>query len=216
MRDNLARQRVETFAIQEVGTVIGAVDRSFEVRVGSGDYAARRAVSCLVEPALGDRVLVALHDAGCHVLAVLDREGDAPTRLVAEGDLEVSAPGGRVTVAAGEGVRLVTPAEASVAAGKVRVAASEGSLAVGAMTYVGERLVAQVDRVKTVARSVESIADRWVQRLDRAYRFIAESEQVRAQYYEVTAKAAVNIKAQATLVSSGELTKIDGGQIHLG
>ena len=71
------------------------MDRSFEVRVGSGDYAAKRAVSCLVEPALGDRVLVALHDAGCHVLAVLDREGDAPTRLVAEGDLEVSAPGGR-------------------------------------------------------------------------------------------------------------------------
>ncbi|WP_437870996.1 DUF3540 domain-containing protein [Sorangium sp. So ce363] len=216
MRDNLARQRVETFAIQEVGAVIGATDGSFQVRVGSGDYAAKRAVSCLVEPALGDRVLVALHDAGCHVLAVLDREGDAPTRLVAEGDLEVSAPRGRVTVAAAEGVRLVTPAEAAVAAGKVRVAASEGSLAVGAMTYVGERLVAQVDRVKTVARSVESIAERWVQRLDRAYRFIAESEQVRAQYYEVTAKAAVNIKAQATLVSSGELTKIDGGQIHLG
>ncbi|XXT22832.1 DUF3540 domain-containing protein [Sorangium sp. So ce429] len=216
MRDNLARQRVETFAIQEVGTVIGAVDRSLQVRVGSGDYAAKRAVSCLVEPELGDRVLVALHDAGCHVLAVLDREGDAPTRLVAEGDLELSAPAGRVTVTAGEGVRLVTPAEATVAAGKVRVAAGEASLAIGAMTYVGERLVAQVDRVKTVARSVESIADRWVQRLDRAYRFIAESEQVRTQYYEVTAKAAVNIKAQATLVSSGALTKIDGGQIHLG
>ncbi|AUX42851.1 hypothetical protein SOCE26_042860 [Sorangium cellulosum] len=216
MRDNLARQRVETFATQEVGTVIGVMGRSFQVRVGSGDYAARRAVSCLVEPALGDRVLLALHEGGCHVLAVLDRDGDAPARLVADGDLEVCAPNGRFTVTAGEGVRLVTPAEAAVAAGTVRVAAAEGSFAVGAMTYVGEQLVAQVHRVKTVARSVESIAGRWVQRLDRAYRFIAESEQVRAQYYEVKARAAVNIKAEATLVSSGELTKIDGGQIHLG
>ncbi|KYG05842.1 hypothetical protein BE21_38220 [Sorangium cellulosum] len=207
---------METLATQEVGAVIGAMGRTFQVRVGSGDYAAKRAVSCLVEPELGDRVLVALHDGGCHVLAVLDREREAPTRLVAEGDLQVSTPGGRFTVTAAEGVSIVTPAEVAVAAGKVRVAADEGSLALGALTYVGEQLVAQVRRVKTVARSVESVADRWVQRLDRAYRFIAESEQVRTQYYEIKAKAAVNIKAEATLVSSGELTKIDGGQIHLG
>ena len=93
--------------------------------------------------------------------------------------MEVSAPNGRFTVAAAEGLRFVTPAEAALAAVKVRVTASEGLLAVGALSYVGEQLVAQVDRVKTVARSVESVADRWVQRVERAYRFIAESEQVR-------------------------------------
>jgi ethanolamine utilization microcompartment shell protein EutS len=216
MRDNLARQRVETIATQEVGAVIGASGRSFRVRVGSGDYEARRAVSCLVEPELGDRVLLALHDEGCHVLAVLDRDGEAPTRIVAEGDLEVSAPAGRFTVAAQEGICFVTPGDAALASGKVRVTATEGSLAVGTLSYLGDQLVAQVGRVKTVARSVESVADRWVQRLDRAYRFIAQSEQVRTQYYEINAKAALNLKAETTIVSSGELTKINGGQIHLG
>jgi hypothetical protein len=63
---------------------------------------------------------------------------------------------------------------------------------------------------------VESVADRWVSRVARAYRFIAESEQVRARYYEVSAKAAVNIKSQTILVTSAELTKIDGGQVHIG
>jgi len=216
MRDNLARQRVETLATQEVGAVIGAAGRSFRVRVGSGDYEARRAVSCLVEPELGDKVLLALHDEGCHVLAVLDREGEAPTRLVAQGDLEVSAPAGSFTVLAQEGVRVVTPGEAAVASGKVRVCTTDATMTVGTLTYIGEQVVAQVGRVKTVARSVESIADRWVQRLDRAYRFIAQSEQVRTDYYEVHAKAAVSLQAQTTLVSSGELTKINGGQIHLG
>lgn len=216
MRDNLARQRVESVATQEVGTVIGSTGRSFRVRVGSGDYEAKRAVSCLVEPELGDRVLLALHDEGCHVLAVLDREGEAPTRIVAEGDLELSAPAGRFTVAAQEGVYVVTPGDAALASGKVSVTAEEGSMAIGTLSYLGEQLVAQVGRVKTVARSVESTADRWVQRLDRAYRFIAHSEQVRTQYYEINAKAALNLKAQTTIVSSGELTKINGGQIHLG
>jgi hypothetical protein len=55
-----------------------------------------------------------------------------------------------------------------------------------------------------------------VSRVTRAYRFIAEPEQARARYYEVSAKAAVNIKSQTTLVTSGELTKIDGGQVHIG
>jgi hypothetical protein len=53
--------------------------KRLQVRVGSGEYEARRAVSCLVEPALGDLVLLALHDAGCHVLAVLEREGGGAT-----------------------------------------------------------------------------------------------------------------------------------------
>ncbi|WP_437673117.1 DUF3540 domain-containing protein [Sorangium sp. So ce131] len=219
MRDNLARQPIDTFAVQEVGTVVAALGRSLRVRAGSGEYEARRAVSCLVEPELGDRVLLALHDEGCHVLAVLEREGregGAPVRLTADGPIEVSAPAGHLTLAAEHGVRIVSPGETAIASGKVRVAATEASLAVGAMTYVGEQLAAQVDRVKTVAREVESVAERLVQRLERAYRFVAESEQVRANYVEVSATTAVSIKAKTTIVSGGELAKIDGGQIHVG
>jgi hypothetical protein len=216
MRDNLARQTIETTVAQEVGAVIAVLDRSLCVRVGSGEYEARRAVSCLVEPELGDRVILALHAEGCHVLAVLDRDGEAPTRLVAQGDLEVSAPAGRVTLAAQQGVDLVTPGEISIASGKVRVTATEASLAVETMAYIGAEVVAQLSRVKTVAKEVESVADRWVQRLERAYRFIAQSEQVRAGYLEYEAKEAVNVRAKTTLVTSEELTKIDGAQIHVG
>jgi len=216
MRDNLARQRVETLATQEVGAVIAVLGRSFRVSVGSGEYEARRAVSCLVEPELGDRVLLALHDEGCHVLAVLDREGEAPTRLVAQGDLELHAPCGRVTVTGQEGIDLITPGESAIAAGKVRVAATEASLTVETLTYLGAAVVARVDRIKTVAKEVESVAERWVQRLERAYRFIAQSEQVRAEYLEYSASTAINLQAQTTIMTSGELTKIDGAQIHVG
>ncbi|MDC3952522.1 DUF3540 domain-containing protein [Polyangium jinanense] len=216
MRDNLARQRVQSFATQEVGTIVALLGRTFRVRCGSGEHEARRAVSCLVAPALGDRVLVALHDEGCHVLAILDRDAEAPTRLVADGDLELSAPEGTVTVTAGEGVRVVSPGETAIASGTVRIAASDASLAVGALHYVGEQIAAQVDRVKTVSRELESVADRWVQRLGNAYRFITESEQVRAHYLEYSATAAVNVKAKTTIVSGGELAKIDGSQVHIG
>lgn len=216
MRENVARQRYETLATQEVGTVVGLVGRALRVRAGSGEHQAKRAVSCLVEPELGDRVLLAIHQEGSHVLAVLDREGDAPVRIVAEGDLELHAPAGHVTITSEQGVRIASPGETAIASSKVRIAATEAAVAVGALTYVGEHVATQVDRVKTVAREVESVADRLVQRLSRAYRFITESEQVRAHYLEYSATSAVNVKAKATIIAGGELTKIDGGQIHVG
>ena len=216
MRNNLARQQAHIYSTQEVGTIVGILGRSLRVRAGSEELEARRAVSCVIEPLLGDRVLLSIHEADCHVLAILDRESEEPTRIVADGDLEIRAAAGTVTIASEEGVRVVSPGETTIASGSVHIAASEASLAVGTLTYVGEQVAAQIDRVKTVSRELESVADRWVQRLGRAYRFITESEQVRANYLEYSATAAVNVKAKATIVTGGELAKIDGSQIHLG
>lgn len=218
MKDNLARkihiQEPES-PTQEVARVVGVSGRELRVRGKAGEFAARRAASCLLEPALGDEVLVVTHERGAHVLAVLERDDTAPARLSAEGNLEIAA-GGRVSVSGAEGVDVLTPGDAVIAASEARVHAPKAEIAIGALVYIGDKLTAQVDRVKTVAQSVESVASRFLQRLDRSYRFIAKSESVRAEYLEYEARAAFHVKAEATLVNSGGLTKIDGAQIHLG
>jgi len=214
MRDNLATKL--PFQAQEVATVVGIAGRCLRVRSTLGEVEARRAASCLLDPALGDEVLVVHHERGSHVLAVLERDEEAPARLSAAGDLEIAAASGRVSVSGRDGLDLLTPGDAVVAAGTARVSTKRADLAVGALTYVGDRVTAQVDRVKTVAQSIETVADRWVQRLERAYRFIARSESVRAEYVEIEARTAFHVKAETTLVSSAGLTKLDGSQIHLG
>jgi len=213
MRDDLARQIAHP--TQEVAKVVGIAGRELRVRSNLGEVAARRAASCLIEPALGDEVLVVHHERGSHVLAVLERDDEAPARLATEGDLEIAASG-RVSVSGREGIDLLTPGEAVITAGAARVTAKRGEVVIGALSYLGDRLTAQVDRIKTVAESAEMVAGRWVQRLERAYRFIARSESVRAEYVDIEAKSAFHVKSEATLVSSGGLTKIDGSQIHLG
>ncbi len=214
MGDNLARKI--SYPTQEVATVVGTAGRSLRVRSRSGEIEARRAAGCLLEPALGDEVLVVHHERGSHVLAVLERDDDVPARLSAEGDLEIAAPAGRVSMSARDGVDLLTPGEAVIAAGSARISAKHVETMIGTMNYLGDRVTANVDRVKTVAKSVETVAERWIQRLDRAYRFIARSETVRAEYLEFEARSAFHVKAETTLVTSGGLTKIDGSQIHLG
>ncbi|WP_437616043.1 DUF3540 domain-containing protein [Sorangium sp. So ce834] len=214
MRDNLARKLA--LPAQEVATVVGVSGRCLRVRSSSGELEARRAASCLLDPALGDEVLVAHHERGSHVLAVLERDEDAPARLSAEGDLEIAAAAGKVSVSGRDGVEVLTPGEAVIAAGAARVSAGRAEAVLGALSLLGDSVTAHVDRVKTVAQSVETVAERLVQRLDRAYRFIARSETVRAEYVEFEARSAFHVKAEATLVNSGGLTKIDGPQIHLG
>ncbi len=213
MGDNLARR--VSLPPQEVATVVGTSGPLFRVRSRGGEMEVRRAASCLLEPALGDEVLVAHHERGSHLLAVLERDEETPARLSAEGDLQIAAAG-RLSVSGAEGVDLLTPGEAVVAAGSARLSSARVDATIGALAYLGESVTAQVDRVRTVARSVETVADRLVQRLERAYRFVARSETVRAEYAEIQATAAFHVKAETTLVQSAGLTKLDGSQVHLG
>lgn len=81
--------------VQQVGTVVRAEGVALRVRTETGEYGARRAVSCLVQPELDDEVLVACRASGaCYVLAVLEREPGAATTLQVEGDLQVQVPAG--------------------------------------------------------------------------------------------------------------------------
>lgn len=214
MKDNLARQL--SYASEEVATIVGVSGNQFRIRSRNGECEARRAASCLLMPELGDEVLVVHHERGSHVLAVLERNEESPSRIMTDGDMEIAAMGGKVVVNGAEGVDIVTPGEANIAAGTTRLTTTSAELVVDAMTYVGDRVTAQIDRVKTVAKSVETTAGRLVQRLEKAYRFISRSESVRAEYLDYEARKAFHVKSETTLVNSAGLTKLDGSQIHLG
>lgn len=213
-KDNLARQSHEAF--QETGTIVGVSNGVFVVRSGAHEVQALRAASCMLEPEIGNEVVVVHHRRGSHVLAVLTRDADSPARLALDGGLEIAASVGAVSISARDGVHIATPADASVTAGAWRLSAGRGDVVVGALAYAGETVAAEVDRVKTIARTVESTATRWIQRLDRAYRFIANTEIVKADHLQFDARSAFHVKAESTVMTSESVTKIDGAQIHLG
>jgi hypothetical protein len=216
MRQSAAERREDTTATQETGRVVATSPGSVVVRTGAGEVRARRAVSCLVEPELGDDVLLAIHGAGCHVLAVLERPAGSPTRIVAPGDLEIAAPAGRLTLESAEAIDVATGGDVSFASRHLRAVASSATLAIESLNYAGAHVAAHVESVKAVAKSIESVADRWIQRLERSYRFIAESEHVRSRYLGYEASSCIQMRGKAAIVSSAELTKVDGSQIHVG
>jgi hypothetical protein len=80
-------------ALSRVLTVESCHGPEFMLRgADGGPLAARRAVSCLVEPTTGDKVLTAVSNEQAYVLAVLERaDGDAPVTIAAPGELVLSA-----------------------------------------------------------------------------------------------------------------------------
>lgn len=218
MRNNVAR-KIETIepeaATQEAGRVVRAAGGAFVVATGSAEIEARRAVSCMVEPAAGDVVLVSvLPDRGAYILAALERQG-SDLCLVLDGDLHVKLPRGRFVLGAAEGVTLASGKEVGVVAGEVKVNARRGSVLVESLSYLGTAVQAEIEKAKVKAAAFDASFERVTQRLKRVYRFVEELEQLRAERVDYVAKKNMSLRGENTLVTAEDLVKLDGAQIHL-
>jgi hypothetical protein len=216
--NNLARKLENDALSHEIGRVTGTREGGlFGVRTEAGEYRAKRAVSCLLEPAVGDTVALLTTQAGvCYVTAVLEREAGATGRIVVDGDLEIQLPAGQFTVAAQEGVNLLAAKEVSVVAGGLRVNAREGNLVLERISLLGSFASAELEKIKVVAGSLDQVLDRFSQRVKRSFRKVEELDQVKAEHIDYAAKSSMSLHAQNALVTAEELVKVDGEQIHVG
>ncbi len=208
--------RTRPRAFQDRATVVDVDGRAVVVHHERGRVRARLAASCLMRPDPGDEVLLARLDSGeLYVLAVLERA--APARLVVDGDLTVQVSQGELTIAARDGVNVVSANDIQLTTTKrLGLRAAQGELFVDELAYLGRKLVANVAHARSVFGAVDTAADRIVQRAKRAYRFVEELDQLRTAYLDYTAKENARIRAHNALVSAEQLFKVDAEQIHLG
>lgn len=176
---------------------------------------ARRAPSCLLEPRVGDRALVVERGDEAYVLAILDRSEPGAARLDVEGDLEVSVRG-RFTVAADEGIGLLTRKRLETVASAISMRAEEGSFAIDRLSMVGKELVANTRVAKLVTGALESIAERVQHHAKRSFRTIEQLDQLRAKRIDYRTDEELSLRARHAFVSATELVKILGEQIHMG
>ncbi len=214
---NVARKRVSIPIEQQIGRVITAADDSGRLIVEIDGYQcdARRAVSCLVEPDVGDTVLVVVHGEGIHILAILERlHADAPTRLACGPTVELKAAE-RISMSAPR-VEIDGPEAAVLRGYQVEVRAASLHVVASDAAFLGHNAICEAVHVKTVAETVEVAAERSVERLGQAYRFMRDGEEVHADRIHYTAQQQIALHGRHTMVTAAELVKVDGGQIHLG
>lgn len=177
----------------------------------------RRAASCPLEPAVGDRVWVVGEAAGSlYAIAVLERARPSePATLAFAGDVAIAA-GGRLTLHAADGLDLVTPATTTVSAGELHVQARKGTTAIEELSIFARTVFASLARLTHVGQVLELLVDRVTQRSKHSIRAIEGIDHTSAETIDYRAERAAHVRAEHAIVDGKELVKLDGGQIHLG
>ncbi|KYF54095.1 hypothetical protein BE04_21635 [Sorangium cellulosum] len=214
---SVARTRqVERQTSGEHGAVLRFDGSAYIVETDDGEVRAKRATSCLLEPATGDLVLLAAVNGARYILAVLEREEGAPSRLVSDGDLQIRLQSGALGLSAPDGVHVQSGKDLSMVASTFRVQAKEGHVALGLFSFVSKMVRGEVDRAKLVGRSLDAHLDRLMQRVKRSYRIVEEADHVRADRIDYAAKGNLAIHSENAKITASHLVKIDGDQIQVG
>jgi hypothetical protein len=196
------------------GIVVGTVS-SLSVSLDGETVHSERAKSCLVVPELGDEVLCARGTAGVYVLAVL-RGRRTATTVRAAGDLALEAPRGRIAMAAAEGVDLTSPGAVTLHSDELSIRARRGKVAVEHLGYFGRLVEAQAGKLTWLAREVDGVVDRLVQRARSVFRQVDELEQARVGSLDVRAEGLAAIRGENSVLSARIVAKIDAEQVHIG
>ncbi len=181
-------------------------------------YPARRAAACLLEPRVGDLVLVAHLEGGrAYVTSVLERNPHSgPARLGLEGDLEISAPSGRLEISARDGLELTSPRRASLAAPELELTALQSRFSLGALRLLAQGVRAGLGKVNLVARALDSVVERLSQRLKFRQVKVEELDSLEAATISVEAEDLHSLRTEYSVISAAEDVKVDAGMIHLG
>lgn len=192
-----------------LGEIKGYAQPYYLVLADSSLRRAVRSAGCLLEPEIGDRILILITNLeAAYILHVLERgHQKAPARLSVESpELQLLAPSMAIT------------ARDSIAftASQVNLEAVRGHAKFGEFSFFGGLLIAQAGRIKLLARFLETTAERMLERLKRSYRQVEHFEEKRIGRWRVLVEDIFHLSSRDTTLKAEDQVKIDAEKIHLG
>jgi len=184
-----------------------------------GEVVAEKAVSCLVKPEIGDRVLISLDQTGnSFILSVLQRpkHKNPKVDLVFHGDVRLHVKKGGLSLASDDKVSIASQEELAFVSKGVSVHANEGKVKIERLSYIGRILHSQVKRIKVIANTVENTFRRLTQGLENAFRFIREYEEIQSGSTRYLVEDTLTMHSKNAVHMAQEIVTINGEQVHLG
>lgn len=196
--------------------VTGVCDGVFGLSAASGPLTARRAASCLLEPAAGDNVLAVQTGQGnWYVLSVLAR-GNAPAVISVPSDSVIRSDQGSLTLAAQTGLSLAGGEQVSITTPVLEVQAERAQASFSVLRATAGVIEATATRMRNVAELFETIADCIRQRTGSMYREVKDLDHLKAGQVFYKAETVLNMRGKHSVLSAEGEVKIDGTRVHLG
>jgi len=198
--------------------VESVTDDGILVRTTEGRLRARKAASCLLVPGPGDQVLLSEDTFGrTYVLAVLERsDHHTDNRLALSGPTRMTVADGDLTLTADHGVDLASPNRIGLSAATLQVHAARADIGLEETTVAGRSLSASFERIRTVARTMDSFVRQWVQRMSSCFRYVREVDETQAASARQLVEGTLTVQTGNSVHMAEGHVKIDAEQIHLG
>jgi hypothetical protein len=219
MNSQVAAGKVEQLQPNlEYGTITSCSDGGgFAVQLSFGTVQAEKAVSCLLEPINKDLVLVSVDISGaCYILSVLKRcSGDEPHHLRLPGDCILESRSGSLDIRAAQGLQFSAADTVEVTGDRIRVCARSGEALISTLSLLGKALHVRMQRITTVAKTIEQTLKRLTQRMENCDRFVEDHEEVQTGSTRYLVEDTLSTHAGNTINISEELHTMHAEQIHM-
>lgn len=206
---SLAAHQVMSELYLFAAEVKGRGEGSYLVLMKHGLVKATRAAGCLLEPEIGDLVLTAVAEDGqTFILNVLTR-----THGHVEAKISSSSPDLRIEA---RRLRIDTEEDLAVFSPQLAVQTEMGRGKIDNLQIEGHLLENRFDHVTVIAKTVERVAERVIERLGRVYRQVTEFEESRVGRLRLLVDGLLFLCSKNTNLRSEKRVKIDAEKIHLG
>jgi hypothetical protein len=204
-------------AISNTALVIAEQASGCLVRTDDAKLIAKRAVSCLVRPVVGDTVLLFVDSSGqAYILSILERMRNSATRLSVDNDLVIESTAESITLAARESISLTSPGKASIHGGDVAITGHKGLFQLNRVDMVSDTATVHTKSGRLYAETVETVAQTLTQRLQNCFRFVDKLDQLKAGNLMQSVRKLMSLKTQQAVILAEQDVKIDGERIHMG
>jgi hypothetical protein len=124
-----------------------------------------------------------------------------------DGDLSVRVNGGRMSLASDESL--------SLASQDFELTAGKGRVMIEKVAFFGRLVESNIEKIKVVAETLDSIVRRAVQRFTSTYRYVEEHEEVQSASTRMIVDGTLTMHTKNTMHIAEGHVKIDAEQIHL-
>ncbi|MGO1766299.1 hypothetical protein CAP48_00150 [Advenella sp. S44] len=198
-----------------IGTVKKQQAQEFVVECDGYEWVCRRAASCLLQPQIGDTVLISGPERErVYLIAVIEQAQQNESTVNVPGRLNISADSVNIQSAAAMQLHGGTALDLTTA--QLKLSAKTGQCVVEDMTYAGREVKTTVGMMRVIGKVYESIMDRLSFMSRTSFKLTEEVEHLRAGTIDYQAEQSARLHSKYTVVTAKDLVKVDGKQIHMG
>ncbi len=198
------------------GTVQGGQAPDFIVQTPHGLLTATPAVSCLLKPLSGDRVLLAKDEQAYFILAVLTRTQGHNNIVELPADTTLHSSRGRLTLAAREGIDVLGGQGIALHAQKLDMNGEQMHVHAMELALVGNQASLHARTVWLQADTLSSVVGRVIQRFKSCCRWVEQAEIVNAGELLHKVRRLFSLRSRQAALTAESDVKIDAKRIHMG